>query len=348
MISDDEAGHQVSYWPSISDLFMTLFITAIALLAVLLFVFLVNPVEPVFKGQIIELRNLLGLPNLPQVNDERYQEAFGDTIRKAIEKINACNKLGTAVDVLASCQREKQRLADENVELIKKISTLTQGRDQLTADLSVLHDQLSDLKSRMVECKRQCPSHLLGKNDKPPIITIASDVLFPSGGALVSSEAAENLRIGRSKSTGGSKETGFPEIAAEIIKRNTTNQHDVDTLEIIGHTDRMPMKANRGNLDADLPSVLDGTASITSLKPGSNNDLGLLRALAIKQAWQVFVTQHPHRATLEQIRVRTYSAGQTIPVNPSGSVDDADSRRIELRLTKLGGPSAGSVASPDP
>lgn len=339
MISDDEAGHQVSYWPSVSDLFMTLFITAIALVAVVLFLFLVNPGEAVFKGQIIELRNLLGMPPLPAENDEQYRRAFGDTIRRAIAEIKACQETQQNVNALATCKTENQRLAEENRELSTRLSAVTQERDRLTAKLEKSKREVERITAELEELRRKIgdlTGPAGGLNDKPPIITIASDVLFPSGGITVATAANDSLWAG-----------GFKDITQEILKRNANGQRMVDTLEIIGHTDSMPMKEKRGNLDAGLPQVLAGAAPIAGLKPGSNNDLGLLRALAIKQAWQAFVAQHPDRAALEQIQVRTYSAGQTIPVHPDGPVDDADARRIEMRLTKLGDPSAADAASRD-
>lgn len=332
MISDDEVGHQVSYWPSISDLFMTLFITAIALVAVVLFVFLVNPDEEVFRGQVIELRNLLGMGPLPPRDEERYQQALGDTIERAITVITACKEQHKSIESLAVCQTKNQRLEEENRALIQKLSVLTQERDRLATEFASLLVQQSASKSKLEEAQRELErlralagSAKNGRNDKPPIITIPSDVLFPSGGATVAAAATDRLR-----------DVGFREIAKEILERNAGGQRVVDTLEIIGHTDSMPMKGNRGNLDAGLPSVLAEREPITGLKPGSNNDLGLLRALAIKQAWQIFVARHPDHAALKQIQVRTYSAGQTIPIHPDGPVDDADARRIELRVTKLG------------
>ncbi|WP_295390442.1 hypothetical protein [uncultured Thiodictyon sp.] len=328
MISDDEAGHQVSYWPSVSDLFMTLFITAIALVAVVMFVFLVNP-RPgdVFKGRIIELRTLLGMGSLPPENDEKYKDALAETLSRAIAEIKACEQFRKDVAALAICQTEKQRLADENQALKERLIQCMKGPgSRCEEDLADCNKQRQDLERKVAEL-----------NDKPPIITIPSDVLFPSGGATVTAVATESLRTG-----------GFQEIAAAIVKRNANALQNVNTLEIIGHTDSMPMKANCGNLDGGLSAVIAGTAPIASLRPGSNNDLGLLRALAIKQTWQAFVAQHSDHAALEQIQVRTYSAGQTIPVHPTGPADDADSRRIELRLTKLADQSASSEASPGP
>jgi hypothetical protein len=49
---------------------------------------------------------------------------------------------------------------------------------------------------------------------------------------------------------------------------------------------------------ADNPSVF------LRLTPGSNNDLGLLRALAIKSELLGFVAEDANRVQLEQIEVR--------------------------------------------
>ena len=213
MISEDEAGHQVSYWPSVSDLFMTLFITAIALVAVVIFVFLLNPGEAVFKGQIIELRELLGMGPLPPENGEKYKDAFGETIRRAIAEIKACKELQQNINALAACKTENQRLTDEN---------------------RVLKEQLSQCKEELSQCRKgpggRCEEDLADYkrkvtelNDKPPIITIPSDVLFPSGGATVTAVATDSLRT-----------RGFQEIAAAIVKRNANALQNVNTLGDLG------------------------------------------------------------------------------------------------------------------
>ncbi len=326
MISDDETDHQVSYWPSVSDLFMTLFITAIALVGVVLFVFLVNPGKDVFAGRIIELREVLGLPPLPPQTARDDPSAVDETIKRAIEQIKACEQLREDVDALTKLRLEVVRLTDEVAASEQALRRIEQDRERLSGKLNALQEELARLRGEK------------GRNDKPPIITVASDVLFPSGGVTVNETASDSLRVG-----------GFKEIAAEILKRNANDQQLVDTLEIIGHTDGVPMKGARGNLDTGLPAVLAGTVAIDGLKPGSNNDLGLLRALAIKRAWQQFVLSprpERERTLLEAVALRTYSAGQTVPFDPDGPVDDERSRRIELRLTKLGVGPPTSPAQP--
>jgi hypothetical protein len=241
MIRDDEASYGASYWPSVSDLFMTLFIIAIALVGSVLFVL------------------------LPSSGDDGWEQKYRDS------------------------QAEVASLRKELEAARLKTTSLEQ-------DLAQCKEQLADCRNG------NCPV-----DETPNIIISNADRFFALGSAALTPDFEGYL---------GSGSGAFQQIAAEIIRRNRDSRLKVNTLEIIGHTDGIPL-ANRGNLDTVLPSVLDGTnIDLLRLKPGSNNDLGLLRALAIKQAWGRFIAQpeQPERAQLKGIEVRTYSAGQTLPV----------------------------------
>jgi flagellar motor protein MotB len=333
MISDDDGGQQVSYWPSISDLFMTLFITAIALVGVVFFVFLVNPGDKVFKGQIKELRDLLGLGPLPEQFSLSESDALTETIRQAIAKIKASDQLQADVDALSKAVLKAESMGKELQAVREKLAAAEIEQARLISEVATLREQQERSASWIAKAIEVAASMgidldagvgIQGGSDKPPFIDVPADVLFPSGGSIVSETAASRL-----------DDKEFRGLADEILKRNAVGLQVVDTLEIIGHTDGVPMKGARGNLDSGLPAVLSGAASISGLRPGSNNDLGLLRALAIKRAWQDYVATHPQSASLRCINVRTYSAGQTIPFDPLGPVDDERARRIELRLTNL-------------
>lgn len=134
----------------------------------------------------------------------------------------------------------------------------------------------------------------------------------------------------------------FSTLAKEILSRNSNGKIGVDTLEIVGYTDGQAVRTT-GNLDDALPEFLAGrNPNVGRLRPGSNNDWGLLRSLAVKKAWEEFVQQQPQKEILAKVIVRSYSAGQTIPIG-EGPKDDPEiyrraedsSRRIEIRLTKL-------------
>lgn len=291
MIRDDELGPGASYWPSVGDLFMSLFIVAIALIAVVLLVFL--PGEPT------------------------------DSPLRALERCEERNaRLKYELEV---CQREREAVSRET----EKLADALRESQQRVADLEKELARTLSLYKDSDAAYRQCSERVDELSDYPgcktPIITIApGENFFASGSAEVSPDFARDLRNG-----------GFQEIAAEIIERNQGQWSRVDTLEIIGHTDGLPFK-RAGNLDRCLPQVFEGRNAIGRCKAGSNNDLGLMRALAIKDAWRSFVGEHPHRAELEPIKMRTYSAGQTVPIEPGQfKADDPRARRIEMRLTRL-------------
>lgn len=269
--SEEEA---VSYWPSVSDLFMTLFIVALAFSGGVLFVFLPNPAG-----------------------------SFADAT-----VLNPLNRVRTELQqpMLSAESANQQQVIEALEEILVALQQHTAARNHLA-------NRLAD--------------HLR-IDDKPPIITISDaerQHFFTLGSASLTTEFLLDLNS-----------SYFEEIAQEILARNHYNLMRVNTLEIIGHTDGIPV-GGRGNLDLELPALLSRqTNNLSRLSPGSNNDLGLLRALAIQYAWQKFVAQHPQQEQLAMIAVRVYSAGQTQPIQ-SGiyNAEDARARRIEMRLTML-------------
>ncbi len=274
MIREDEGASGLSYWPSVSDLFMTLFIVAIALVGSVLFVLLPAPVE----------------------------DSVVQAIRSQAETI--------------------ARLQDQVRTLGSELEAERQASEHLERELAEREEVIEALKERYAD-----GMDARGM-DEPPIIVIKkADSFFALGSAALTPEFEAYL---------GAAKGAFQQIAKEIRERNRNDLTRVDTLEIIGHTDGIPL-ASRGNLDTALPDFLRGAhEDLARLKPGSNNDLGLLRALAVKQAWGRFIAGHPGRSALAAIAVRTYSAGQTLPVEPGRFArEDEQARRIELRLTKL-------------
>jgi flagellar motor protein MotB len=351
MQMESEDSQPVSYWPSVSDLFMTLFIISLVFTGVLCYAFLprsakstkvvVDAVGGVSMLKIIEptnkIRRALGpLPSLPELrSDTAPPEVVGglsqtadaveqhllDLVPRSVAE-NLKNQLSDALN----------ELKESKLELAKAQNIIVE-RDQKIAELSRQIDSLIKRNSEL-------------QKDDGPMVSIISqatnkEYVFASGSADMSAAFSGGLK----KQDKGEEQGEFEKLKNQIITRNAGGKHAVDTLEIVGHTDGQPVGSS-GNLDERLPLFLaKRNRQLQGMIAGSNNDLGLMRALAIQVAWEAFVESQPvrERTQLRQIMVRSYSAGQTIP--PNGDIledpkllkkENESARRIEVRLTKLG------------
>jgi hypothetical protein len=126
------------------------------------------------------------------------------------------------------------------------------------------------------------------------------------------------------------QEKHFPDLVETIKKFPTVN-----TIEVIGHTDSATV-TSRSNLDRNLIPFLNGQIPLGLLTPGSNADLGLLRALAIRAEWNAWLQTSATQLS-RLVTVRCYSAANSAPVDPEklGDKRDDQSRRIEIRFTQL-------------
>lgn len=129
----------------------------------------------------------------------------------------------------------------------------------------------------------------------------------------------------------------WTKIVPEIERK--TKEYNINTVEIIGHTDGQANGSAISNLDQNLENVANSDVPIQNLKAGSNADLGLMRSLALVRVLRYIQTKE-HR--LQGLKFRAYSAAQLIL--PSGEFaqpsiahqEDATRRRIEIRFTRLG------------
>lgn len=189
----------------------------------------------------------------------------------------------------------------------------------LKSKLALANEELSKATTRITKLEEQL-------NDKPPIINLTDSAAnrynFDSGSAELNSEFLVELQ----------KEV-FPDMKIIINKYKA-----IDTLEFVGHTDGTEL-SRKSNFDTMLPEYLEKKSQLSSLRPGSNVDLGLLRALAVKAAWLDWMPSlnTEDQSRLNKIDVRCYSAAQTLP--PAGVSSfrgkNANSRRIEVRFTQL-------------
>jgi len=148
------------------------------------------------------------------------------------------------------------------------------------------------------------------------------DFKFSTGSAEIKPEFKEGLitRV-------------FPKI------REKSEAHGCDVLMIIGHTDESQFATSQAsNLDHHLTGV-NVTGNLNQLEPGSNTDLGMVRALSVA----IFMRQHAGQFP-EVKYFLPYSAGQLILPDRTLStsvlgpelrgVPEDSRRRIELQLTK--------------
>jgi flagellar motor protein MotB len=349
--SDDDIPTQ-SYWPSVTDLFLTLFIIAISIVAVVFCALL--PTNNVGKDQALvhavgndllhvrepmnRLRTVLDLePIQSNVRPSAVISALAETCDTAvtrIEELRATIKEHqerlTRLMGSAEKRAEMERLLKENENLRRRSKELEVQIAKMTRALGADPEAIKAILRENDELRRQL-------HDKPPNIQFSESekdketYRFDSGSSVMNPDFIKGLR-----------QNEFAKLAGEIIGREEEGRVKVDTLEIIGHTDGAPLSSN-GNLDQKLPEVLASPlAKISALNPGSNNDLGLLRALAVREQWQHFTTSHPQGEILRKIQIRCYSAGQTIlplakdkPSADDFRKPDARARRIEMRLTRL-------------
>jgi outer membrane protein OmpA-like peptidoglycan-associated protein len=158
-----------------------------------------------------------------------------------------------------------------------------------------------------------------GGHDWPPIIRLseANGYFFPVGSAEVDPGLAQRLR------------TAVTDRLVETLKA-----YDVDVIEVIGHTDDLPVAQKASNLDRNLSEVLRNGAPVANLVPADNAGLGLARAVAVAKV----LMQDPK---LAGYRVLPLSAAQMTGTDERlsfpGGGDVKERRRIEIRVRRSAG-----------
>ncbi|RQH13605.1 hypothetical protein [Bradyrhizobium sp. RP6] len=151
----------------------------------------------------------------------------------------------------------------------------------------------------------------------PPIITLsdAAGYSFKSGSAELSQKLMDAL-------TGKT-----PEEILGYIKK-----YDVDVIEVVGHTDEQPLGVRPTNLDRDLPSVLKGASTISTLIPADNAGLGLARAVSVVSVLRQSQLLAPYKL-LPLSGAQLVNTDETLAIEGAPR-DDPQRRRIEIRLRK--------------
>ena len=180
----------------------------------------------------------------------------------------------------------------------------------LQAQINMRLAQISSLNSEVNKLK-----------SAPPVVVIenSGEYQFTSGSAELPLALKNYIR------------TGLVDRIEQI-----TNARGIYVVEIIGHTDGQVNLRGESNLDEYLENVALGTKPISNLKPGSNADLGLMRALEVVKQ----LREMQQQGRLPELEFRAYSAAQLfLPSGDFASVQrkpNAQRRRIEIRFSPLG------------
>jgi flagellar motor protein MotB len=150
----------------------------------------------------------------------------------------------------------------------------------------------------------------------PPFFNLseAGGNYFDSGKATLRPEFRENLEL---------------KVVPRLVE--TIRDYDIDVIEVIGHTDEVPM-IGQSNLDAQLILASTGRIDIGQLQSTDNAGLAIARAVAVVQ-----ILRADQR--LKGIAILPLSAAQMIvPIDKVADGTAAESnqsrRRIEIRLRR--------------
>lgn len=212
--------------------------------------------------------------------------------------------------------------------LQREIATLENELGESTSNVRQLNKASAELRQLLLSSNEQSrsrvdilQSEIKRLKSAPPVVVIqdSGGYQFDSGSASLPKELKKYITI-------------------DLVDRieRISQQRNLYVVEIIGHTDGQVNFGN-GNLDQQLEEVAQGKIPVESLQPGSNADLGLMRALEVVKQLQ---TVQEQTGRLEEVQFRAYSAAQL--QLPSGDFatsnrnPDANRRRIEIRFSPLG------------
>ncbi len=230
-----------------------------------------------------------------------------------------------------TAQETKQSLSDteRQVRLLQReIATLENELGESTSNVRQLKKASSELQRLLLSSNEQSrsradilQSQIKRLKSAPPVVVIqdSGGYQFDSGSANLPQELKSY-------------------ITKDLVNRieKISQQRNLYVVEIIGHTDGQ-VNFGGGNLDQQLEKVAQGKEPVDSLKPGSNADLGLMRALEVVKELQ---TVQEQTGKLKGVQFRAYSAAQIqLPNGDFAQVNrqgDPNRRRIEIRFSPLG------------
>ncbi len=246
--------------------------------------------------------------------------------KEEVEKLNnEISKLNNEIANLKSLLGKETELDARNKELKQQLAAQIEENSRLAREM-----QASELKRIAIERELAALRDKI-PHDEPPNIVLTQDdenkkFIFPSLQASLPKDFETQFRL---------------EKRMEVINALNADSN-VEVIEIIGHTDNLEV-GGRSNVDTNLEAVYSGTKPIDILRFGSNCELGLARAIAVKTMLQNFLESlevgeegltERGKERIKNLSYRTYSAAQLFPTDQMNPGREED-RRIEIRFTRL-------------
>lgn len=206
--------------------------------------------------------------------------------------------------------------ASEKVATLQRISDLKKSNDRLLLEVETLKETLKKREEELL-------SEIGKLNDRPPIINLEEQqgYKFELGDASLTPEFREKLTR---------------EKVPELIRY--AGAYNVNVIEVIGHTDEIPVGIRATNLDFQLlPFLRSGNADLDPaqrLQAADNAGLGMARAAAVVR----HLLADPGLQALK-MRILPLSGAQVIGVDDTLSLgsarkEDRNRRRIEIRIRR--------------
>ena len=240
-----------------------------------------------------------------------------------------------------AAQETEQNLSDTETQvrlLQREIATLENELGESTANTRQLRQASAELQRLLLDNKEKNRSQIDAlERSRSQVNSLQSEVkrLKSAPPVVVIQDSGGYQFESGSASLPNDLKSYITKDLVDRIER-ISQQRNLYVVEIIGHTDGQ-VNFGSGNLDQQLEQVAQGKQSVDSLKPGSNADLGLMRALEVVKQLQR-VQQETGR--LKGVQFRPYSAAQIqLPSGEFANSDrqpDASRRRIEIRFSPLG------------
>lgn len=260
---------------------------------------------------------LMALAAALQNRDSRIQALDGGGASRLVEELQrAYPQARNSDDYFKELTRAIE--ARRQVEA----ASVERGADNLMADAEVGRQVREAAASSGVKDSEQFVKEVVAASSRgrkgqwPPFFSLseAGGYFFDSGKATLRPEFDRNLR-----------DEVIPMLAKSV------SDYDVDVVEVIGHTDEVPMSGT-SNLDGSLIAASVGRTSIAQLRSTDNAGLAMARAVAV-----VHVLRADPR--LRRVSILPLSGAQMIvPVDrvADGTArgDDQRRRRIEIRMRR--------------